>query len=208
MNLGAHILPPGIWASETEDRGQSVPLHPGEEALVAKAGEKRRRDFALGRACARAALAQAGLFQAGGVMIARDEDGKPVWPEGFVGSITHTQGYAAALAARAADFAAVGVDAERVGGVTPELMPRLFDAAERDWLESLDAVRRPAMAAVLFSAKEACFKASAAGKVLAFQGIHIEVQADALVARQPGLADLQGRFAERDGLVLTAFWRR
>jgi 4'-phosphopantetheinyl transferase EntD len=205
VNLGVHILPPGIWASEMEDRGQAVPLHPAEESLVANAGEKRRRDFALGRACARAALAQAGMADA---VIARDADGRPVWPEGFVGSITHTQGYAAALAARAADFAALGVDAERVGAVTPELMPRLFDAAERDWLESLDAVRRPAMAAVLFSAKEACFKASSAGRVLAFQGIHIEVQADALVARQPGLADLEGRFAESDGVVLTAFWRR
>jgi 4'-phosphopantetheinyl transferase EntD len=205
VNLGAHILPPGIWASEMEDQGQAVRLHPAEEALVAGAGEKRRRDFALGRACARAALAQAGIADA---VIARDADGKPVWPEGFVGSITHTHGYAAALAARAADFAALGVDAERVGSVTPELMPRLFDAAERDWLESLGAVRRPAMAAVLFSAKEACFKASAAGRVLAFQSIHIEVQADALVARQPGVSDLEGRFAEGDGLVLTAFWRR
>jgi 4'-phosphopantetheinyl transferase EntD len=92
--------------------------------------------------------------------------------------------------------------------VTPELMPRLFDAAERDWLESLDAVRRPTMAAVLFSAKEACFKASAAGRVLVFQSMHIEVQGDRLRARQPGLADIEGRFAEGDGLVLTAFWRR
>ena len=208
MNLGAHILPPGIWASEMEDQGQSVPFHPAEEALVANAGQKRRRDFALGRACARAALAHAGLCRADGAVIARDADGKPVWPEGFVGSITHTQGYAAALAARAADFAALGVDAERVGSVTPELMPRLFDAAERDWLENLDAVRRPAMTAVLFSAKEACFKASAAGRVLVFQSIHIEAQGDRLRARQPGLADLEGRFAEGNGLVLTAFWRR
>ncbi len=205
MNLGAHILPPGIWASEMEDRGQAVPLHPAEQALVANAGERRRRDFALGRTCARAALAQAGSADA---VIARDGDGKPVWPEGFVGSITHTHGYAAALAARAADFAALGVDAERVGSVTPELMPRLFDAAERDWLESLDVIRRPAMAAILFSAKEACFKASAAGRALVFHSIHIEVQGDRLRARQPGLADLEGRFAEGDGLVLTAFWRR
>jgi 4'-phosphopantetheinyl transferase EntD len=208
VTLGAHILPPGIWSSEMEDRGQVVPFHPAEEVTVANAGEKRRRDFALGRACARGALAQAGLFQADGAVIARDADGKPVWPEGFVGSITHTHGYAAALAARAVDFAALGVDAERVGSVTPELMPRLFNAAERDWLGSLDAVRRPAMAAVLFSAKEACFKASAAGRVLVFQSIHIEAQGDRLRARQPGLADLEGRFAEGEGLVLTAFWRR
>ncbi|MDB5735264.1 MAG: 4-phosphopantetheinyl transferase [Alphaproteobacteria bacterium] len=205
MSLVARILPPGIFAADIEDRGQVVPLHPGEEATVANAGEKRRRDFALGRACARAALAQAGVVDA---VIARGEDGKPVWPTGFAGSITHTRGYAAALAARTADFIALGVDAERVGGVTDDLMPRLFDAAERDWLAGLDAARRSVMAAVLFSAKEACFKASAVGKVLAFQSIHIEVQGDALVARQPGLGDLEGRFAVLGDLVLTAFWRR
>jgi 4'-phosphopantetheinyl transferase EntD len=201
----ARILPQGIWAAEIEDLGQVVPLHPAEESLVAGAGEKRRRDFALGRACARAALAQAGVVDA---VLDRGADGNAVWPAGFVGSITHTRGYAAALAARAADFAGLGVDAERVGGVTDDLALRLFDATERAWLAGLAAARQPAMAAVLFSAKEACFKASAAGKVLAFQSIHIEVQGDALFAHQTGLGDLEGRFAVLDDLVLTAFWRR
>ncbi len=64
------------------------------------------------------------------------------------------------------------------------------------------------MATVLFSAKEACFKATATSRTLAFQRIHIEVQGEALVARQRDHDDLEGRFAVSGDLVLTAFWRR
>ena len=52
----------------------------------------------LGRACARAALANLGQGEA---VIGIDEAGAPLWPAGVVGSITHTKGYAAALVAKA-----------------------------------------------------------------------------------------------------------
>ena len=205
MSLVAQILPPGLWGAQIVDTGQAVPLHPGEEAAGAGAGDKRRRDFALGRACARAALGQAGQPD---MVIGRDANGVPAWPHGFCGSITHTTGYAAAIAARTSDFCGVGLDAERVGGVTDALMPRLFEARERAWLDTLSDGERRVMATVLFSAKEACFKASAIRKTLAFHSIYVEVRGDGLLARQPGLADIEGRFAVEDDLVVTAFWRR
>ena len=93
---------------------------------MANAAQKRRRDFALGRACARAALSALGR---GDAVIGRDDNGAPQWPAGVLGSITHTKGYAAALVAETHDAGGVGVDAERVGGVTQDLWPRLFDAA-------------------------------------------------------------------------------
>ena len=205
MSLVARILPPGIWGTQIVDAGQVLPLHPVEEAAVAGAGDKRRRDFALGRACARAALGQAGLADA---VIGRGPSGVPQWPQGFCGSITHTTGYAAALAARASDFRSLGLDAERVGGVTEALFSRLFDAREQDWLGGLAKEERRVMATVLFSAKEACFKASAARPRLAFHTIYIDVRGDGLLARQPGVADMEGRVAIEGELVVTAFWRR
>ena len=205
MSLVAQILPAGVWGAEIRDTGQAVPLHPGEEAAVARAGDKRRRDFALGRSCARAALAQAGLFDA---VIGRTPHGAPDWPQGFCGSITHTTGYGAALAARLANFGGVGLDAERIGGVTEALAPRLFDAREQQWLGVLAEESRAVMATVLFSAKEAHFKASAGHRTLRFQAVHIEVQGHALLARQAGLADMEGRYAVDGDLVVTAVWRR
>ena len=106
--------------------------------------------------CARAALAELGH---GDAVIAKGDDGAPVWPSGIVGSITHTNGYAAALVGENRHFAGLGIDAERAGGVTPDLWPRLFTAAEQ---ETLRAQIDPLGSATLFfSAKEASYKALA-----------------------------------------------
>src|SRR5438067_3713406 len=155
MTLLPHILAPGLFGAEMEDAGQPVCLHPLEERLMTGSSDKRRRDFALGRACAHDALAALGY---GDAAIGTGERGAPLWPTTVLGSITHTKGYAAALVAEARDFSGVGVDAERVGGVTEDLWPRLFDAGEREYLLALDAASRPAMATLFFSAKEACYK--------------------------------------------------
>jgi len=202
MGLVARLLVPGIFGAEMDDAGQPLAFHPEEEPFVAKAAPKRRRDFVLGRACARAALAELGH---GGAMISMGEGGAPLWPVGIVGSITHTSGYAAALAADARLFSGIGVDAERVSGVTEELWPRLFDTAERDHLMGLDDASRAILATVIFSAKEACYKAWALKGVLAFRDIHIAPDEGGFTATRSGEI-LRGRFVVEGDLVLTAVW--
>ena len=88
---------------------------------MAGAAPKRQRDFALGRACAHAALAKLGH---GDAVIGRADKAHRSGPIGMVGSITHTKGYAAALVASAAAFPGIGVDAERVGGRDPRTCGR------------------------------------------------------------------------------------
>jgi 4'-phosphopantetheinyl transferase EntD len=202
MDLISSILAPGIFGAQMEDVGQPVFLSPGEEALVATAGPKRRREFALGRACARAALAALGHDAVG---IGRRENGAPLWPDGVVGSITHTSGYAAALVAKAEHFSGVGLDAERVGGVTSNLWPRLFDAAERDYLESLDEAERKLAATLFFCAKEAGYKAWGMQAALPFREIRIIRTQSGFTATRSG-ESLEGRFAVQDDLLLAAVW--
>lgn len=194
------LLTRGLAGAELVDHGQPLPLHPDEERHVAGAAPKRRRDFALGRACAHAALAQAGCDKG---PVGRTEDGAPIWPSGLVGSITHTQGYAAALVGRAADFAGLGVDAERMGGVTAELWPRLFTPDEQDYLaRQSDQVRA---ATIMFTIKEACHKAGGR-RVLRFQDFQVALAGDGFsVHRQD--QEFQGRFAAEKDLVLTLAWR-
>jgi 4'-phosphopantetheinyl transferase EntD len=198
--LIAQILAPGLFGAELYDLGQSLPLHPEEEKYVASAARKRRRDFAAGRACAHAALAQIGCDQG---PILRADDGAPCWPAGLVGSITHTEGYAAALVAHAADFTGLGVDAERLGGVTQNLWPRLFGAAERDELARQADPDRAAT--LIFSAKEACHKASGE-RMLRFHDLQVALGDGRFRARR-GAQTFEGRFAVEEGLVLTAAWR-
>jgi 4'-phosphopantetheinyl transferase EntD len=202
MGLLAQLLAPGIFGAELDDTGQPVALHPDEEVFVAKAAPKRQRDFALGRACARAALAQLGQ---GHAVIAIDEGGAPLWLAGIVGSITHTTGYAAALVSEARLFSGLGVDAERVGGVTQDLWPRLFDAAERDHLTGLDSESRAVMATLFFSAKETAYKAWRMKGALAFRDIRITPEPNGFTAAR-GEMRLHGRYALEGDLMLTAAW--
>lgn len=200
-DLLASILAPGLFGAELFEQGQALPLHPEEGRAVAGAAEKRRRDFALGRTCAHAALAQ---MNRDGGPIARADNGAPVWPAGIVGSITHTQGYAAAVVAAAADFAGLGVDAERIGGITQDLWPRLFDAGERDGL-----ARHPdpsGLAAILFSAKEACHKAGRE-RVLRFHDLQVVLDESGFTARR-GAEVFEGRSAVQGDLVVTVARRR
>ena len=200
MALLARILVPDLFGAEMADMGQPVLLFPQEEALVGKAAPKRRREFALGRACAHAALEKLGCEQG---VIGRSASGAPLWPKGIVGSITHTKDYAAAVVGEARHFSGIGVDAERIGGVTRELWPRLFDDAERDYLQNLDEAVRPEIATLAFSAKEACYKVW--GGRLGFRDIHVTPARDRFTAVRAGRR-LEGRYAVQNDLMLTAVW--
>jgi phosphopantetheine--protein transferase-like protein len=202
MALLAQILPSNLFAAEIEDFGQEIFLPAREDALVETAAPKRRRDFALGRTCAHAALKNLGH---GDAVIGRGANGAPLWPQGIVGSITHTRGYAAALVGEARCFSGIGVDAERVGGVTDDLWPRLFDPEESAYLMAVEGAARSAFATLFFSAKEACYKALGGQGTLAFRDIHITPEGNGFIAARSG-KDMQGRYAVEADLMVTAVW--
>ena len=52
------LFPPQVAVAEEFGDVPCVVLFPEEEAVIAKAVDKRRMEFATARACARAALAQ------------------------------------------------------------------------------------------------------------------------------------------------------
>jgi 4'-phosphopantetheinyl transferase EntD len=202
------ICPPNVESVEIFDVGQPVPLAVEAVALGPLAAHKRRREFALGRNCARAALAKLG-FPAGA--IGRDRDRGPKWPPGAVGSITHTEGYVAAIVAQKHHFHSLGVDAENIGGVTPCIAQSLFLKEERDWLDTIGPDLWPVFSTVLFSAKEAYYKAwnPLAGQFLGFHDLRVEVQGDAFIACHVRRGDLvwnrpaRGHFVVVGDLVLT-----
>ncbi|MFE4641296.1 4'-phosphopantetheinyl transferase [Streptomyces sp. NPDC056730] len=151
------ILPPGVRSAEAFDDLAPAPLFPEEEALMAGRRQRRRAQFATARACARRALTELGLAP---VPLLPGAGGAPRWPDGVVGSITHCDGYRAAVAARAADVAALGIDAELAGPLPRGVLGLVASAGERAALERL-AAERPGVYwdRLLFSAKEAVYKA-------------------------------------------------
>jgi 4'-phosphopantetheinyl transferase EntD len=152
--LGA-LVPVDAVAVEARGPVAPDPLLPAERAQVANAVDKRRREFALGRSCARRALAALGVAPA---VIVNDAGRAPVWPAGVIGSITHTHDYCCAVVARAGGWASLGLDAELLRPLEPGVCERIVLPAEAQQLATLE----PAIAwpCVVFSIKEAIYKAS------------------------------------------------
>jgi 4'-phosphopantetheinyl transferase EntD len=108
------------------------------------------QQFAAGRRAAAAALASAGSSDR---IVLRDSDGRPCFPEGFAGSISHTDHLAVAVVVPGAE--AVGVDIENAT-VSPRVSRFVHSERERRLL--LPPVGKYT-ARELFTAKEAAFKA-------------------------------------------------
>lgn len=149
------LFGPGVAAAEVHGSGDAEWAKPEELGSLTTAVSSRRREFAAGRACARTALAQLGRS---GAVIPVARDRSPIWPPGYVGSITHTDVYALAVVGTSADWRSLGVDAEGVNRLTRDLWPRIMTVAELEILARLGPADQQFQATVAFSAKEAFFK--------------------------------------------------
>jgi 4'-phosphopantetheinyl transferase EntD len=190
-----------VWEGASEP-----PRSPDEPSTLARAIPARVEEFRRGRACARAALAELGCSCS---LIPVGPHREPLWPPGFVGAITHCRGLVAAAAGRTGGTLALGLDAEPARPL-PEDVRRLV-------LHPLDLSSIPSAApdTVVFSAKEAIFKAlfPLTGTALDFMDVTVRFDArsgsftartvGAASAWTPALAALRGRWSVASGLVLT-----
>lgn len=209
------ILPPSVACEEAFEDLPGVILFPEEEAMVANAADRRRREFATGRACARAALAKLGRPA---TPIVPGPSGAPQWPVGVVGSITHCAGYRAAAAARTGDVFSIGLDAENHEALPDGVLSHVAVDQERPRLAALAATAPHIYwERVLFSAKESVYKAwfPLTHRCIRFEdsSITIDLETGTFSARLlvPGapyegghLTGLTGRWLVRDGLIITA----
>ncbi|MGK5630396.1 4'-phosphopantetheinyl transferase family protein [Streptomyces sp. URMC 123] len=151
----SELLPAGVVCAEAfEDTGEEE-LFPEERALVAAAVERRRREFATVRACARRALAGLGLPP---VPVLPGVRNVPRWPAGVVGSMTHCDGYRAAALARADEVTAVGIDAEPDLPLPDGVLETIGLPRERAGLRAAPLPGGVHGDRLLFSAKECVYK--------------------------------------------------
>lgn len=151
----SRIVPgPVRWAERFSDDA-AVRLFDEEHAVVARAVDKRRREFATARACAREALGALGFPP---VPLVPGSHGAPTWPSGIAGSMTHCTGYRAAAVARTGDVAALGIDAEPNRPLPSGVLSVIASPEEVSALRGLPGVG-VAWDRLLFSAKESVYKA-------------------------------------------------
>ncbi|MET0548659.1 MAG: 4'-phosphopantetheinyl transferase superfamily protein [Xanthomonas sp.] len=182
LALGAHrtavpdawLLPFDVDAFDSDDF-QRHGLQPPPS--IARSVRKRQAEYLAGRRAALAALRAAGST-ATDLPIGADR--APVWPAGFLGSLSHTDGVAVAIALPASAGArGIGLDVERVAAADQieAIRSVALDACDCAALAGLAHVRGWPYALTLgFSAKESFYKAAAAtvGRFFDFDALRIE----------------------------------
>ncbi|MDH4281639.1 MAG: hypothetical protein OEV36_03210, partial [Myxococcales bacterium] len=117
------LLGPSVETEEMDPHTVQRGLLRAEQEAVAGAAQTRIEQFTAGRLCSRIALNRLGVAVA--TPIPRGEDRAPIWPKGFVGSITHTDSWCAAAVARAEDFRSIGIDLEPATPLRESLWRRI-----------------------------------------------------------------------------------
>lgn len=206
------LLPAWVQVAQSDPAMADVAALPDDEKLaVVQAVAGRQREFAAGRSLARTLAARFGRH---GPLL-REPDGRPAWPAGLVGSITHCATLAAVALARTDDCAGIGIDVEHDQPLPPGVAPRLLNEPERRWIAGSDAPDAAQAMLRLFCAKEALYKAiqPLARRALSLQAFTIEASGDGdgFVARL-GLdappfgrnTRLRGRWTAAGGYVAAA----
>ncbi|MFF3348433.1 4'-phosphopantetheinyl transferase [Streptomyces sp. NPDC002779] len=215
------LLPDAVVTVEAYgEEDAEAALYPEEAAVVARAVDKRRREFAAVRVCARRAMEKLGVAPQ---PLVPGDRGAPRWPEGLAGSMTHCDGYCAAALVRAGDLASLGIDAEPNAPLPDGVLAAVALPGEAQRVLRLSR-ERPEIRwdRLLFSAKESVYKAwfPLTGKWLEFTEADIDLHADAdgrpgggfsatllvpgplVGARRVGV--FEGRWTVEHGLVATA----
>lgn len=174
--LLAGLFSPGAVVAVLREPADPVLLLPEEAAPMGRAVPKRRQEYTAGRLCARRALAEFGVLD---FPLRAAEDRQPIWPESMAGSITHTDGFCAAVVAERGRIRALGLDSEVAGGVNAEIWHRICRPCELAWVHSLPETQRGAAVTLIFCAKEAFYKCQYAlvRERLGFHDVRLEAAA-------------------------------
>jgi 4'-phosphopantetheinyl transferase EntD len=190
-------------------------LLPEEAEAIKSARGGRLLEFRGGRHCARRALERLGRE---GAPVLRTSDRAPVWPEGFVGSITHTRsregGFCGAAVARASDVRSLGLDVELDAPLERALWARVLTERERALIEQRPEALRGYLSKLVFSAKECAYKCQypLSRQFLEFHDVEVTISEErqelsAVLLRDAGPfrggAVFAGRFARQNGVIAT-----
>ncbi len=121
--------------------------------------KKRQYEFMMSRYCAKLCLEQLGLRPP--PLIGSHMDRSPLWPDGFVGSISHTEGWAGAIVGKQSTVLSLGLDFEyEIERDTSSLIHHICrDTAELDAIIAHFSCSVGRALTIIFSAKESFYKA-------------------------------------------------
>lgn len=117
---------------------------------------KRINEFTMGRTAARNALTQFGITR---FPVLKGHRREPIWPAGYVGSITHKTDMAVAAVSGEKQYSSIGIDLEYTSEDIPfEMFKKICVPSEIQWAKQCETLK-PVRLMMLFSAKESIYKA-------------------------------------------------
>ncbi len=124
---------------------------------IRRASGKRQAEYFAGRYLAALALRHFGVEQ---FDVLADEKRCPDWPNGFIGSISHTDNFAVCALAPTSELRAIGIDCQDI--LTPKkaakLWPKIIDENEYSIISAANLELNYGLS-LCFSAKESIYKA-------------------------------------------------
>ncbi|SON51835.1 4'-phosphopantetheinyl transferase family protein [Vibrio tapetis] len=128
-----------------------------EPSHIRKAVTKRRAEFLAGRLAAMVALES---LNARDVSVSTGMHRNPIWPDGYVGSISHTSERAIAVVSQDHAVTFVGIDHEAIipMNVATKIAPQILTSDEMQLYYQL-SMSFTQFCTIIFSAKESLFKA-------------------------------------------------
>lgn len=184
-------------------------LHPLEKALVAHSVDIRKAEFGDARWCAHQALSELGRDSSEPIL--RGERGMPLWPASVSGSLTHTDGFRAAVVAPRLLVRSMGLDAEPAEPLPKDVLGSIARVGEVPQLKRLEEQGITCADRLLFCAKEATYKAwfPLTHRWLGFEQAEIDLRDDGtfvsyLLVRPTPVPFIAGRWVLRDGYVIAA----
>ncbi len=125
--------------------------------LSGKESIKWQEEYARGRMAGREALIKLGAPRDSFIM--RGESGEPLWPKGFLGSISHSGGMGVACVSRAENYLGLGIDLENYKKKRQlGIFKKIATEHELAWI-SEDESEVQKRGVLIFSIKESIYKA-------------------------------------------------
>lgn len=154
-----------------------------EQSAILGAAPQRKSEFAAGRQAARLAMGRPDAIPMGA-------DRAPLWPSGWIGSISHSGGWAVAVVRQGSGL--IGVDLEADGELPGEVVSEILTPAEGEFCAG-----NLRLARVIFAIKEAVYKAQypVSRVIFDFQTLEISLSESRFSAR---FRHSVGPFAEGD----------
>ncbi len=121
-----------------------------------KATQKRRAEYLAGRWCAQQALLQLGVT---GIQVGIGDHRAPIWPNGILGTITHSKDIALAMVSKIENCRGIGADIEHFMSLDQEFKLRdyILNKSELAQFEILKSYISCPLT-LIFSAKESIYK--------------------------------------------------